>query len=87
MLEFHNEDSKTLTEEKRESLFAALSSSHELLGWKVEILSPNFISNSMLQRYVYMHVCISTMVLELQGGNWYLTNPTLACKEARGSYF
>lgn len=43
-------DSKVLSEEKREELFAALSSADEVLGWKVQILSPNYISTSMLQR-------------------------------------
>ena len=44
-------DSKVLSEEKREELFRCIDSSH-LLGWKVEILSPNDISNCMLQRYI-----------------------------------
>ena len=43
-------DSKTLSEEQREKLFETINSATDLLGWKVEILSPNDISNAMLQR-------------------------------------
>lgn len=42
-------DSKVLNEEQREKLFELINTA-EYLGWKVEILSPNHISNSMLQR-------------------------------------
>lgn len=47
---FYILDSKVLSEEKREELFSSLSSMSEVLGWKVEVLSPSSISNSMLQR-------------------------------------
>lgn len=43
-------DSKVLSEEKRDELFKVISLRKELLGWKVEIISPNYISNAMLQR-------------------------------------
>jgi ribonuclease H2 subunit A len=46
-------DSKVLSEEKREELFRCIDSSSHLLGWKVEILSPNDISNCMLRRTKY----------------------------------
>ena len=42
-------DSKVLKEEQREKLFEMINTT-EYLGWKVEILSPNHISNSMLLR-------------------------------------
>ncbi|CAE1300896.1 RNASEH2A [Acanthosepion pharaonis] len=46
-------DSKTLTEEKRENIFDKMcTESKEKLGWMVEILSPTFISNSMLKRAI-----------------------------------
>lgn len=44
-------DSKTLTEAKRETIFAKMCSRMEHCGWAVEILSPNIISNRMLRRY------------------------------------
>lgn len=43
-------DSKTLKEEQRDELFANLSEEKNTLGWVVDILSPNFISNSMLKK-------------------------------------
>ncbi|XP_045189680.2 ribonuclease H2 subunit A-like isoform X2 [Mercenaria mercenaria] len=46
-------DSKTLTEEQRESIFEKLCGAGELIGWMVEILSPTYISNSMLRRFKY----------------------------------
>ncbi|XP_060597317.1 ribonuclease H2 subunit A-like [Ruditapes philippinarum] len=46
-------DSKTLTEEQRESIFEKLNGAKELIGWMVEILSPTYISNSMLRRSKY----------------------------------
>lgn len=46
-------DSKTLSEEQREKLFGGISTASDLLGWKTEILSPNDISNAMLQRLLY----------------------------------
>ena len=45
-------DSKQLTEKQRDVLFEGICSSSDLLGWKAEILSPNDISNGMLQRCV-----------------------------------
>ncbi|KAL4231037.1 Ribonuclease H2 subunit A [Mactra antiquata] len=46
-------DSKTLTEEQRESIFEKLNEAKEIIGWMVEILSPTYISNSMLRRSKY----------------------------------
>ncbi|XP_064406843.1 ribonuclease H2 subunit A-like isoform X2 [Halichondria panicea] len=46
-------DSKVLKEHQRDKLFKDINSSGEYIGWKVEVLSPNHISNSMLQRTKY----------------------------------
>nr|CAB3265615.1 ribonuclease H2 subunit A-like [Phallusia mammillata] len=48
------DDSKVLTEEKREELFNTLhEASSKFIGWMTNILSPNYISNSMLSRTKY----------------------------------
>lgn len=44
-------DSKTLTEAERETLFEKLDEAKSYVGWALQVLSPNTISNSMLQRY------------------------------------
>uniref|UniRef100_A0A3Q3KMT5 Ribonuclease n=1 Tax=Monopterus albus TaxID=43700 RepID=A0A3Q3KMT5_MONAL len=46
-------DSKTLTEAERERLFQKLDESRNYVGWALQILSPNTISTSMLQRTKY----------------------------------
>ncbi|XP_028679191.1 ribonuclease H2 subunit A [Erpetoichthys calabaricus] len=46
-------DSKTLSEDEREKLFAKLSEANSYIGWAIQILSPNSISTSMLQRAKY----------------------------------
>ncbi|KAL2076488.1 hypothetical protein ACEWY4_027915 [Coilia grayii] len=46
-------DSKTLTEEQRESLFVKLDEAKSFVGWALQVLSPNTISTSMLQRTKY----------------------------------
>eukprot|EP00794_Sanderia_malayensis_P005327 gene5327-5996_t len=46
-------DSKTLNEEARERLFSTIVENNDMLGWKLDIISPNFISNRMLQRTKY----------------------------------
>ncbi|GFO25809.1 ribonuclease [Plakobranchus ocellatus] len=46
-------DSKTLTEEQRDTIFADINSSLDILGWMVEILTPTYISSSMLRRDKY----------------------------------
>ncbi|XP_059143732.1 ribonuclease H2 subunit A-like [Physella acuta] len=46
-------DSKVLSEEQRESIFSKMNESLDILGWMVEILSPAYISKSMLRRYKY----------------------------------
>ncbi|KAM8842554.1 ribonuclease H2 subunit A isoform 1-T1 [Synchiropus picturatus] len=43
-------DSKTLSEAERESLFQKIDDSKSFIGWALQILSPNTISTSMLQR-------------------------------------
>lgn len=46
-------DSKTLTEVERENLFCKLDEAKSFVGWALQILSPNTISTSMLQRAKY----------------------------------
>uniref|UniRef100_A0A672GWH5 Ribonuclease n=1 Tax=Salarias fasciatus TaxID=181472 RepID=A0A672GWH5_SALFA len=46
-------DSKTLTETERENLFQKLDEAKSYIGWALQILSPNTISTSMLQRTKY----------------------------------
>ncbi|XP_029904474.1 ribonuclease H2 subunit A [Myripristis murdjan] len=46
-------DSKTLTEAERENLFQKLDEARSFVGWALQILSPNTISTSMLQRAKY----------------------------------
>uniref|UniRef100_A0A3P8VPY9 Ribonuclease n=1 Tax=Cynoglossus semilaevis TaxID=244447 RepID=A0A3P8VPY9_CYNSE len=46
-------DSKTLSEDERENLFQKLDESSSYVGWALQILSPNTISTSMLQRTKY----------------------------------
>jgi len=46
-------DSKTLSEEQRESIFSKMNENLDVLGWMVEILSPAYISTSMLRREKY----------------------------------
>lgn len=46
-------DSKSLNEEKREDIFKLLCAQTESLGWAVDVISPNRISNCMLRRYVF----------------------------------
>jgi ribonuclease HII len=51
-------DSKTLTEAERENLFQNISDAKDFVGWALQILSPNTISTSMLQRCALIHICI-----------------------------
>jgi ribonuclease H2 subunit A len=46
-------DSKTLNEDQRDALFAKLNESGDVIGWIVDILVPNYISNGMLARCKY----------------------------------
>lgn len=46
-------DSKTLTEAEREALFEKLDEAKSYIGWALQVLSPNTISTSMLQRTKY----------------------------------
>lgn len=43
-------DSKALTEKNRDEIFEKICNENEKMGWAVEIISPNYISNSMLSR-------------------------------------
>lgn len=43
-------DSKTLNEAQREALMKKIQDASDCMGYKIEILSPNFIANSMLRR-------------------------------------
>ena len=47
-------DSKTLTEQQREKLFNTINENKDFIGWAIEILSPNYLSNAMLRRYLYL---------------------------------
>nr|XP_026694301.1 ribonuclease H2 subunit A-like isoform X2 [Ciona intestinalis] len=47
------DDSKVLKEEQRESLFETLNKASEYIGWMIHILSPAYISTSMLGRSKY----------------------------------
>ncbi|XP_010791074.1 ribonuclease H2 subunit A [Notothenia coriiceps] len=46
-------DSKTLNEVERDNLFQKIDESKSYIGWALQILSPNTISTSMLQRTKY----------------------------------
>ncbi|KAJ7371083.1 Ribonuclease H2 subunit A [Desmophyllum pertusum] len=46
-------DSKTLTEEQREKLFQIIDENKDFIGWAIDILSPNYLSKSMLRRTKY----------------------------------
>lgn len=43
-------DSKSLTEEKRDAIFDKICSNGETMGYSVDVISPNFIANSMYRR-------------------------------------
>lgn len=43
-------DSKSLTEEKRDAIFDEICNNEEAMGWAVDVISPNTISNSMNRR-------------------------------------
>lgn len=56
-------DSKTLSEAERENLFEKLDEARSYVGWALQILSPNTISTSMLQRYMAHEVyCTQRLV-------------------------
>jgi ribonuclease H2 subunit A len=46
-------DSKVLTEQQREDILGRILRADDFVGWKVKILSPNYLSNSMLQKNKY----------------------------------
>lgn len=46
-------DSKALNEETRDDIFSNMCKSSNIMGWAVEIISPNCICNSMLSRTKY----------------------------------
>lgn len=43
-------DSKTLTEAQRDSIFDKACNENDKMGWAIEAISPNYISNSMYSR-------------------------------------
>ena len=47
------DDSKALTEEKREMLLQKLFENSSYVGWAIHVLSPRFISTSMYRRSKY----------------------------------
>ena len=47
------DDSKVLTEEKREELFGKLEKNSDYIGWAITVLSPRYISTSMFKRSKY----------------------------------
>lgn len=50
LVQLECDDSKALTEEKREEIFVKMCENHKAMGWAVDVISPNFICNSMLGR-------------------------------------
>ena len=47
------DDSKVLKEEQREKLFSSINEiTPDFMGWIITILSPNYLSTSMLSRFV-----------------------------------
>lgn len=46
-------DSKALNEEKRDEIFTNMCQKLDVIGWAVEVISPNSICNSMLSRSKY----------------------------------
>ncbi|XP_074037155.1 ribonuclease H2 subunit A [Leptinotarsa decemlineata] len=46
-------DSKALTEEKRDKIFNNICESSKTVGWAIDVISPNYISNKMLSRSKY----------------------------------
>ncbi|XP_038640719.1 ribonuclease H2 subunit A [Scyliorhinus canicula] len=53
LVELKVADSKTLTEKEREKLFAKIDEANDFIGWALQVLSPNLISNTMQQRTKY----------------------------------
>merc|ERR1712008_123452 len=47
------DDSKVLTEAKREELFGKLEKNSDYIGWAITVLSPRYISTSMFKRSKY----------------------------------
>ena len=50
LLTFPPSDSKQLKEEDRDEILAKIDSAKEYVGYCVTVLSPNYISNSMMAR-------------------------------------
>lgn len=55
-------DSKSLTEEKREVIFKNMCQETSNLGWAVDVISPNQISNCMLRRYGCPFILLSSLL-------------------------
>lgn len=69
-------DSKSLTEEKRDTIFDKICKEHDKMGWCVEAISPNIISNSMYRRSktslneVSMLSAIKLTKMAIEAGVW-----------------
>lgn len=67
-------DSKALNEEKRDVIFSNICKSANVIGWGIEIISPNSICNSMLSRSKYslnqvsMDAAIGLIKAAINGG-------------------
>lgn len=67
-------DSKALNEEKRDDIFSNICKSSNVIGWAVDIISPNSICNSMLSRTKYslnkvsMDAAIGLIKAAINGG-------------------
>ena len=65
-------DSKTLSEAERENLFLKLDEAKSFVGWALQILSPNTISTSMLQRYTQGSVTNKDFKMMIMGKKGYV---------------
>ena len=69
------DDSKALTEAKREELLSKLTENSNYIGWAIHVLSPTFISTSMYKRSKYNlntmshDTAIDLVKLALEKGN------------------
>ena len=69
------DDSKALTEAKREELLSKLTENSNYIGWAIHVLSPRFISTSMYKRSKYNlntmshDTAIDLVKLALEKGN------------------
>ncbi|KAG5897286.1 hypothetical protein JTB14_011452 [Gonioctena quinquepunctata] len=67
-------DSKALNEEKRDVIFSNICKSSKTVGWAIDVISPNYICNSMLSRSKYslnqvsMDAAIGLIRAAIKGG-------------------